>query len=163
METKRIFAIIGMVVGVIWAIYILVGWAAYNEMNQYNTLAIFKDVREKAFVGLMLQTIIDFGLILVSAILLKPTTASSSNWQEDSYDLNSDSFKIFLTKKYGIEKNEALGKVICNNQLFNTIDEALKHAGEIEQKNQNSNTTLSSAPFIFFVIAYFVLVIFILI
>ncbi len=54
--------------------------------------------------------------------------------------LNSDSYKIFLVKKFGIEKNEALGKFICDNKLFTTIDEALAHANNLD-KNLTEDTT----------------------
>ena len=41
-------------------------------------------------------------------------------------------YKIFLVKKYGIEKNEALGKIICEGKLFADIEQALKHAAELD-------------------------------
>jgi len=46
--------------------------------------------------------------------------------------LSNDAYKIYLTKKYVIEKNEALGKFICADSLFSTIDEALAFANEKE-------------------------------
>ena len=49
-------------------------------------------------------------------------------------ELSNDAYKIFLTKKYGIERNEALGKIICSNKLFENIDEALKFAGGLYTK-----------------------------
>ena len=49
---------------------------------------------------------------------------------EGNSSLNEDAYKIFLSKKYGIEKNEALGKIVCGDRLFTTIDEALNFANE---------------------------------
>ena len=48
-------------------------------------------------------------------------------------DLNSDAYKIFLTKKYGVEKNEALGKIICGDKLFDNAEDALSYANDCEK------------------------------
>ena len=47
-------------------------------------------------------------------------------------NLSNDAYKIFLTKKYLIEKNEALGQFILQDKLFSTIDEALEYANNLE-------------------------------
>jgi hypothetical protein len=49
-------------------------------------------------------------------------------------DISEDAYRIYLVKKYNIEKNDALGKFIANDKLFATIDEALLavHNKEIE-------------------------------
>ena len=48
-------------------------------------------------------------------------------------NLDSDAYKIFLTKKYGIEKNEALGKIICGDKLFDNAEDALSYANNCEK------------------------------
>ncbi len=40
-------------------------------------------------------------------------------------NLANDGYKIYLVKKYKIERNDALGKIICGDRLFGSIDEAL--------------------------------------
>jgi len=60
---------------------------------------------------------------------------SQSNVLKDfneTRNLNSDSYKIFLVKKYSIEKNDALEKIICDNKLFDNIELALIHADNCE-------------------------------
>ena len=62
--------------------------------------------------------------------------------------LANDSYKIFLVKKYGIEKNEALGKIICQGKLFDDTEQALQHAAEIDgassqPSNQSGVTNLT--------------------
>jgi hypothetical protein len=47
--------------------------------------------------------------------------------------LDNDSYLIFLTKKYAIEKNGVLDKFICAEKLFNNIEEALGYADELEK------------------------------
>ena len=63
MENKRIFAIIGIVVGIFWGFYILVGWWAYSMMPAY----MYGGIKEIAFNALLIQTIIDGLLLFFSA------------------------------------------------------------------------------------------------
>lgn len=51
-------------------------------------------------------------------------------------DLRSDAYIIYLTKTYKIEKNDALGKIICADRLFNNVDEALSFADTLESKKR---------------------------
>ncbi len=70
---------------------------------------------------------------------ISPTQVASQadsvaeNVYGQALDLSSDAYKIYLTKKYQIEKNEALGKFICRDRLFESIDQALHHAHGLEQ------------------------------
>jgi hypothetical protein len=48
-------------------------------------------------------------------------------------DLNNDEYKIFLTKKYKIQFNDALGKFIVKDKLFDAIADALIYADELEK------------------------------
>ena len=54
--------------------------------------------------------------------------------------LNNDSYKLYLTKNYGVEKNIALERIVCNEKLFSTIDDALAYADSLEQALVNSST-----------------------
>jgi len=49
-----------------------------------------------------------------------------------SPDLKTDAYRVFLVKKYKIEKNDALGKMVVGERLFDTIDEALAYADSVE-------------------------------
>jgi hypothetical protein len=64
-------------------------------------------------------------------------------WKK-SRDLNNDEYKIYLVKKYSIEKNNALEKILAHGKLFNTIDEALVAMDEKDALDQSSslNSTL---------------------
>ena len=48
-------------------------------------------------------------------------------------DLSSDAYKIYLTKKYDIQLNAALGKYIAIDKLFDEIGDALIYADAIEK------------------------------
>jgi putative Mn2+ efflux pump MntP len=69
MENKRIFAIIGLVVGIFWGLKILVGWWAYSEVSDY----IDGSLKEIAFYALVIQTLIDAVLLYFSAKNLNQT------------------------------------------------------------------------------------------
>ena len=47
-------------------------------------------------------------------------------------DLNSDAYKIWLGKQYGITKNDLFDKYECDEKLFATLDEALDYADKLE-------------------------------
>jgi len=63
----------------------------------------------------------------------------------DSGDITNDAYRIFLTKKYGIEKNLALNKIICGNSLFDNIDDALIYADSLcsASKSKAVNSIIS--------------------
>jgi len=46
--------------------------------------------------------------------------------------IQNDSYKIYLTKKFKFEKNEILGKIICEDALFDNIEDALNHAARLD-------------------------------
>lgn len=63
------------------------------------------------------------------------TTAST--WTSSGFvgekDFTNDAYKIYLTKAYQIEKNDTLGKFVCTERLFSTVDEALVYADYLEK------------------------------
>lgn len=50
-----------------------------------------------------------------------------------SGDLSSDAYRIYLVRKYKIERNDALGKVIAHDRLFDDIDAALRFVDGLER------------------------------
>lgn len=55
-------------------------------------------------------------------------------------DLKDDEYQIYLVKKYSIEKNDALGKIICNGKLFSNIEDALISMNKIDQLSSEGNS-----------------------
>ena len=53
-----------------------------------------------------------------------------------SRDLTDDSYKIYLGKKYKIERNELFAQFECNEKLFDSLDDALAYADGLESENQ---------------------------
>ncbi|WP_293626619.1 MULTISPECIES: hypothetical protein [unclassified Polynucleobacter] len=72
-----------------------------------------------------------FGMMLF--ILHKKSHANKELASEEmtfseEKNIDNDAYKIFLTKKYNINKNLALNKIICKDKLFDTVDDALNYA-----------------------------------
>ena len=88
------------------------------------------------------------GLIFVLVMKNMADEQAESKLEEEisfagERNLENDSYKIYLTKKYSIEKNEVLGKFVCDDRLFDTVDDALKQAMDIDLKG--SAVKLSTA------------------
>jgi hypothetical protein len=141
----RAAAIIG---ACIWTIFLIRGWSAYSDMQAFRG-GMYEKVISDAFQSLSIQSVVVF-LLFLGGIFIKgsPTQEESSgadNNQSPSLNnstnltfsgdpvLENDSYKIFLTNKYSIQKNDALGKYILLEKLFDSIDEALKFAAASEE------------------------------
>jgi len=48
-------------------------------------------------------------------------------------DLNSDSYKLYLGKKYEIQRNDLFQKFECREKLFESLEEALAFADELDK------------------------------
>jgi len=57
--------------------------------------------------------------------------------------LENDAYKIFLSKKYSIKRNDLFNKFEANEKLFDTLDDALNYANENEKNKPNNS---SSSP-----------------
>ena len=85
-------------------------------------------------------SIIEIIVFILTVILL--SSKSSTDWFkkmsegqdiginefDGTKNLKNDAYKIYLTKKFNIEKNEVLGGYILEDKIFNTSNEALQEA-----------------------------------
>jgi len=53
---------------------------------------------------------------------------------EGERTIHNDSYKLFISQKYNIQKNDLFKKFVCNEKLFETIDEAIAFAIELEDQ-----------------------------
>ena len=95
-------------------------------------------------VGLLLGILGPIGWIIVLLLPRDPVpqTSSVSNASKDNKtqvidapetrDLADDAYKLYLAKKYSIERNEAFQKFVCDNKMFDSMDSALSHADSLE-------------------------------
>jgi hypothetical protein len=86
---------------------------------------------------------------LVIAALLKPTKQSEKNETIPLFSgpesLDNDSYKIWLVRTYRIEKNDAMESFICDDRIFSSFEEAIKHAHSIEQSEWTHNGEIESS------------------
>ena len=138
----RVAAFIG---AFIWTLYLIPGWNAYSDMARFfpSQSKILQDAQNSliiqscAVIGLML-----FGFLVKDKSEENKKITQSHNQSQVTRDtrnefdgvraLDNDAYKIFLTKKYKIEKSEVLSKFILLEKLFDTIDSALEYAHETE-------------------------------
>jgi hypothetical protein len=62
---------------------------------------------------------------------------TNGNIWEKERDLTNDEYQVHLVKKYSVEKNDALGKIIANGKLFVTVEDALK-AMNLKEADEHS-------------------------
>jgi hypothetical protein len=155
MSGKKIAGIILVILGLIGAYYYIGGY--FEVKSKFGNVFGVADETLKNYWPMMAASIaaLILGVFLIfkgddqeieSNTNITPLQASSntnitplqaSSITTFKYDgdksLSNDSYKIFLVKKYGIEKNAALDKIVSNEKLFNTIDDALAYADSLEQ------------------------------
>lgn len=144
MGGKRIVGIILAIIGLIGAYYYIGGY--FQLKNQFGNVFGVADETLKTYWPMMAASI---AVLLLGAFLIfkgdeqpkisnntysTPIQASIAtlNNFDGNKSLENDSYKIYLVKKYGIEKNEALGKIICQGKLFQDTEQALQHAAELD-------------------------------
>lgn len=77
-------------------------------------------------------------LSLILVLVLKPAVEEVVVEEvgfDGNRDLNNDAYKLFLSKKYDIQKNDVFGKFVCQEQMYPTIEEALIFAHDLEQES----------------------------
>ena len=51
-------------------------------------------------------------------------------------DLSSDSYRLYLGKKYDIQRNDLFQQFECKEKLFESLDEAMVFADELEKEER---------------------------
>ena len=51
-------------------------------------------------------------------------------------DLSSDSYRLYLGKKYDIQRNDLFQQFECKEKLFKSLDEAMVFADELEARER---------------------------
>lgn len=75
-------------------------------------------------------------LALILVLVLKPAVEEMVVEEvrfDGSRDLGNDAYKLFLSKKYDIQKNDVFDKFVCKEKMYPTIEEALIYAHDLEQ------------------------------
>lgn len=78
------------------------------------------------------------GLLIVALLNATPATKPSAHAQFiGERDLQNDFYKLWLVKKYSIEKNEILGKFFVDERSFTDLDSALRYAHSKEDERED--------------------------
>lgn len=72
------------------------------------------------------------GLIIVALLNPNMTTPKVSTVFSGERDLSNDRYRVWLTQRYDIARNETLGRYVVGGDSFETLDEALAHADYLE-------------------------------
>lgn len=98
---------------------------------------IAKNKGRSAIAWFFISCLISPLLSLILVIVLKPNESEqlieAVKFAGDR-ELSSDPYKIYLSKKFDIQKNDVFSKFICQEKMFPSIDEALAYAHDIEQQ-----------------------------
>lgn len=78
-------------------------------------------------------------LLIFFGVLFSPGKAPMRPIYSGPKDLGSDSYKLYLVEKYGIEKNTVLDQLTCQKSLFANVVDALFFAHELETANGRTN------------------------
>ncbi len=77
------------------------------------------------------------GLVIVA--LLKPIPKSKPVQKLGIFsgdrEISNDAYKIYLTQKYNIQKNDVLESYVCDSKLFTSVDEALVYARDVDKES----------------------------
>jgi len=62
-------------------------------------------------------------------------------------DLSSDSYRLYLGKKYDIQRNDLFQQFECKEKLFESLDEAMVFADELEKEEREKIRNRPRPPF----------------
>ena len=66
----------------------------------------------------------------------RPSSQTKAAEEGPPRDLTSNKYKIWLGKKYEITRNELFDQFECDGELFESLDDALKYADELEAEER---------------------------
>ena len=66
----------------------------------------------------------------------KLASDSTPNGALPDRDFNEDSYKIWLGEKYQVTRNDLFAKFECNEKLFDELEDALRYADGLEEKER---------------------------
>ena len=78
------------------------------------------------------------------SVLIVGCTASRQQFPEaaSNASFSMDAYKLYLSDKYNVQKNDLFDKYVCNEQMFDSLEQALAHADSLE----GGPPTIMNAP-----------------
>lgn len=152
MSGKKITGIILTILGLVGAYYYIGGY--FRCQSEFNNIFWSCDAILDNYFPMMAASVA--AIILGGYLIFKGNEEENNNSDQNhipnksssvstlTFDgdksLTNDAYKIYLAKKYEIEKNEALGKFIVSDKLFSSIEEALIYASGIDEGSTASQS-----------------------
>lgn len=120
----------------IWLVSTAIGAALGASVNRSGMGAIL---------GLFLGPIGWIIVLLLPREANEPTARVPQNASMPAPNLSDDAYRIWLGKTYHIAKNDLFEKYECDDKLFETLEEALTHAHQLNsQKLARERTRLAT-------------------
>lgn len=110
-------------------------WGIVISLAVEETEGAYSTVLKLLFAGLMIVS----GVILFASS--RKTSEAPPTGRDDrstaaafagSRDVEADGYRLYLVRKYSIEKNAVLEKFVVGNRLFDSLSEALRYAHELD-------------------------------
>ena len=109
--------------------------------------AFIAQSKGRSFLGFYVYGFFFWLIALIHSLVMEPAKTRRPNFDHTASqgnnasardmpktrDLSSDAYKLYLAKKYSIERNDVFEKFVCDEKLFSTLDEALIHANSLEK------------------------------
>jgi DNA-directed RNA polymerase subunit RPC12/RpoP len=77
--------------------------------------------------------------VSLSKAVRENLTIEEDTWQA-ARNLNAATYKIYLSEKFNIKKNELFEQYVCGDEMFDSLDDALAHADQLDRE-QNSDSS----------------------
>jgi hypothetical protein len=152
MNKQRIGSLlfIGGILLLIYAVFIKTTSVSYITSGPFggysagsvNNFGLMQERLIEIILGLVATVVGSFLLHTGNKELRAKISKSAVSDFDGVLDLHSDAYRLYLTKKYDIEKNVTLNKFICVDKSFDDLESALHFA---HQKNSSKNKIIIKA------------------
>lgn len=108
----------------------------FNEILKWYLIALLPVAfvawyKNRSVLSWVLLSLVFSPLLMIIWLLFLNTVEVYT--YEGEKNLSNDSYKIYLTKQYYIEKVETIGKYQCFGKIFESADDALKYAFNVDR------------------------------
>lgn len=132
------------IIAIIWAIYpsdkslvdpLLGNPTGIGSRNVGDTLGSVQYGQERGYE----QERSSFSSSFLNDQKTEKNTHITNNIINGEKSLGNDAYRLFLLKKYGVSKNDVLNQFVCDNKLFNSIDDVFDYAHNLELVASKNN------------------------
>jgi len=138
-QAGSIVILLGLI-GLIFFFFIFDTSVSVNGLNmRVNNIGLMQD-RQNGIMFSILALVIGVFLVIFAnkeenealSKLANNRPASTLSGFVGSKDLSNDAYRLYLTKKYDVEKNSTLEKFSCGGAVFENLESALEYACKLD-------------------------------